>query len=404
MTKRIIIMVISFIPFLCFARDWLPIGQDTVSVKSGYSIYRGSVLCLTDGLMIHENSAWTKYSYGGLPVWDAKEIHPDSLLIIMGEGTYSDGVYIFNFNSLQFEIVEWCLNPNFLYYNCTTQNYYVGSDWGLLSSQDGKNWENVDFFDDKKCLTMSSRHNYLVVSVSGDTSGISISDDNGNSWSPLLFMPATDFRFDYNGTLFGIFPNAGWSSGLWMSNDYGEHWDNEFYSTNMSALGYTDNKLFISWHDNDGVNEGVAVWNPGQKKLTFLNDGLPCKRINNIVENQFIDCTNITVCTDSGAFCTCDFPVGIQNTEVIPNTFYIVNYPNPFNSITVFKFELPERSFTDLSIFNIQGQLIRRLVNRSLNSGAHLVKWNAGDSPSGIYIYRISAGKYFHSGKCMFLK
>ena len=70
------------------------------------------------------------------------------------------------------------------------------------------------------------------------------------------------------------------------------------------------------------------------------------------------------------------------------------NYPNPFNSTTIFRFSLPETEAVTLTIYNIRGQLVRTLVDKSLESGEHEVTWNgvnqAGQAvASGVYVARL---------------
>ena len=68
------------------------------------------------------------------------------------------------------------------------------------------------------------------------------------------------------------------------------------------------------------------------------------------------------------------------------------NYPNPFNPSTTINFYLQSAIFTDLKIYSCSGKLVAVLANSSLSSGEHSVQWNAGNAPSGIYFYKLSAG------------
>lgn len=82
----------------------------------------------------------------------------------------------------------------------------------------------------------------------------------------------------------------------------------------------------------------------------------------------------------------------------------ISNFPNPFNPSTTISFQLPERSFVNLSAYNVLGQLVETLVNEEMSPGHHAVPWHAGDFSSGVYNYRITAGEYSATGKCLLLK
>jgi hypothetical protein len=85
------------------------------------------------------------------------------------------------------------------------------------------------------------------------------------------------------------------------------------------------------------------------------------------------------------------------------------NYPNPFNPMTGIRFDLPEASVVRLSVYNVLGQEIRRLVDEMLPAGAHLRTWDGRDDrggvvSSGIYLYRLSTGGFTAKKKMILLK
>jgi hypothetical protein len=71
------------------------------------------------------------------------------------------------------------------------------------------------------------------------------------------------------------------------------------------------------------------------------------------------------------------------------------NYPNPFNPMTLISFTLPSAGEVSLTIFNVYGQEIARLIDDAvLTAGKHSIVFNAESLPSGVYFYRISSGSY----------
>jgi flagellar hook assembly protein FlgD len=94
----------------------------------------------------------------------------------------------------------------------------------------------------------------------------------------------------------------------------------------------------------------------------------------------------------------------------VPGVFQLAqNYPNPFNPITNISFEVPERSFVSLSIFDMNGREVSRLVDEYRNPGAYRVLWNGktetgARSSSGIYFLRMNAGKFNRTRKMLLLK
>lgn len=107
---------------------------------------------------------------------------------------------------------------------------------------------------------------------------------------------------------------------------------------------------------------------------------------------------------DMGAF-ESPYTIGIDDEQVLPNIFALHrNYPNPFNPETTISYRLPGLSFVNLSIYNITGQLVEILVNEKVQTGYHSVTWNSNNVGSGVYFYKITAGKYSATGKCLLLK
>jgi predicted outer membrane repeat protein len=95
----------------------------------------------------------------------------------------------------------------------------------------------------------------------------------------------------------------------------------------------------------------------------------------------------------------------IDHTTSTPNEFRVLqNYPNPFNSITTILYQVPEMSFVNISIFNINGQRVSTLVNEQVSPGNHTVKWEAKDFSSGVYFYKLVTEKYSYTGKAIFIK
>ena len=62
------------------------------------------------------------------------------------------------------------------------------------------------------------------------------------------------------------------------------------------------------------------------------------------------------------------------------------NYPNPFNPSTELSFDLAETGFTELSVYNINGQKVKTLVNGRMNAGQHAIQFDASTLASGVYL------------------
>lgn len=99
-------------------------------------------------------------------------------------------------------------------------------------------------------------------------------------------------------------------------------------------------------------------------------------------------------------------PSGLQGNSHNSNREYWIaqNYPNPFNPVTAISYRLSAVSRVDLSIYNILGQRIVTLVSEQQTPGNYQVKWDAGDLPSGVYYYQLTAEEFRDVKKMMVLK
>ncbi|MGD8782149.1 MAG: YCF48-related protein [Ignavibacteria bacterium] len=97
--------------------------------------------------------------------------------------------------------------------------------------------------------------------------------------------------------------------------------------------------------------------------------------------------------------------VGIQDETDFDLSFELYqNYPNPFNPSTVISWQLAESINVNLKVYDILGRKIKTLVNTYQTAGKHEVLFDGSNLPSGIYIYRISAGNINKINKMILLR
>ena len=103
-----------------------------------------------------------------------------------------------------------------------------------------------------------------------------------------------------------------------------------------------------------------------------------------------------------GTFSFADVSVSVEDSDLktTPHSFQLgQSYPNPVarqnlaKGVTI-RFQVPERSFISVSIYNILGQKIATLLNKHIVAGSHNLHWNGRDNrgsllPSGIYFYSL---------------
>jgi hypothetical protein len=85
------------------------------------------------------------------------------------------------------------------------------------------------------------------------------------------------------------------------------------------------------------------------------------------------------------------------------------NYPNPFNPSTTITFTLPERASVELSVYTTDGKLVTTIVDGVMDAGYRKVEWDGTNSrgvpvSSGVYFYRLEAGKQVLTRKMLLLK
>ncbi len=94
-----------------------------------------------------------------------------------------------------------------------------------------------------------------------------------------------------------------------------------------------------------------------------------------------------------------------ENQNRTPNQFLLEqNFPNPFNPATTIAFNLPLQSFVSLTIYDIMGREIERLIAQEMSPGRFTQQWNASKLSGGIYICELRAGSYKKTIKLAMLK
>jgi hypothetical protein len=218
-------------------------------------------------------------------------------------------------------------------------------------------------------------NNYLV--MPGEYQNISVVQDTVDSLNFLLNYGHARLIVKFNGA-----PLSSYYDGYWISTE-GE-WP-EIYSTWREILPDS------SVHFN--ICEGT--WHLSAPQFDQYYEVTPQE-------------TSLVVTEQDSSFYI-EFvykdPTGINKAEVLPQSMYLrQNYPNPFNPETRIEYGLPRAGEVRLTIYNILGQNVAELVNKSQNAGRYTITWRPENIASGLYIYRLEAGDIVKTRKLLFMK
>ncbi len=78
------------------------------------------------------------------------------------------------------------------------------------------------------------------------------------------------------------------------------------------------------------------------------------------------------------------------------------NYPNPFNTQTSISYSITKTIDVELIIYDINGRVVKTLVNETQSAGTYTVNWSISNSnePSGMYFYKLNVGSFTKIKKC----
>ncbi len=110
--------------------------------------------------------------------------------------------------------------------------------------------------------------------------------------------------------------------------------------------------------------------------------------------------------------CLSNIITDVDSEVSVPSEYQLAqNYPNPFNPETTIKYSVPAEAMNvasmqnvSIKVYDILGGEVATLVNEVKAPGSYQVKFNAASLASGIYIYRMQAGKFAASKKLMLIK
>ena len=152
--------------------------------------------------------------------------------------------------------------------------------------------------------------------------------------------------------------------------------------------------LVGNWHNWDGTGVGVT---DGPRGASWDADG-------NIYLADFYSNAIFHYAADMTS-------ISDDNPKSIIASDYVLkqNYPNPFNPDTKIEFKIAANEQVSLSVYSLEGKLVKTLVNQVLRSGQHVVNWDGTNQigakvSTGMYIYQLKTNSTVLNRRMTFMK
>ncbi len=171
-----------------------------------------------------------------------------------------------------------------------------------------------------------------------------------------------------------------------ISSDNGQSWSN--------LIVYSDPDVTSDWTNAEhSISENIAKTEFMKVRYTTVENGRSSSFA--LLDDFKVVRSNVEISNDG--------------TDVPDRYLLMQNYPNPFNQGTLIRFFLPEESHTTLTIFNVLGNSIIKLMDDILPKGWYSYQWNGLDKlekrlPSGIYMYQLKNNNFEKTYKMLLLE
>jgi len=335
------------------------------------------------------------YTMDGGEVWDSLELGED--IHFLGGVTFFDDYLGIIYGALEEEI------PGSRIYNVPSNfiTFDGGSSWGKITYPIGSDYVGVNKmkFTDPKHLWSINRQ------------GIWLSKDTARTWQPVYNVNyfVGGYSFDFIDSLNGVLVRS--YGEIALTSDGGDTWENKSLSRGIQfrdvQMVGTDilgrYRIFLTGDDGR-----VTKYVPGVMPYENHYPTYTMRKLNSI--SLYME-DRLPYLWFAGE----GFTILKGNTELVVNveenendfitSFELhQNYPNPFNPATVIKYELPDRSNVSLKVYDVLGNEVANLLNEEKEAGIYEVEFDAKNLASGIYLYRLQAGKFVKTQKMVLLR
>ena len=384
--KRSLLLIASLLILQTgFSYSWKSYGPE--GVKANKIIFGlHNVLIVDTGFYMIDYQQ--QYSFFPFIISDACELNNNIILMATPSNSYSDGIYEFNTNTFEFSIIHYCMNSNFMERLYSSGYFFVGTDDGLLKSEDGYNWENVEYFNGKSCKSINPNTYFYygddIIAIVTDEpyNNVYVSYDNCLTWQQLLTdnVKIKEVTAYYN-KLIGICNENNSYSGIYGCDFYETLFTLIIPTENINTLGFDNtDHLFMGFHSSEKVDYGIAMYEP--YNLQFMNQGLPDLNIKAIgAPFDWVGGNIVYCCTENGIYYSDDFAVSINEPNKEEARLNI--FPNPVTGNA--KITISGLAEDCIIIYNIEGKKVDEIKPDSFSNGQIILNWNKGNLLAGVY-------------------
>ena len=184
------------------------------------------------------------------------------------------------------------------------------------------------------------------------------------------------------------FPNYG-TDGFYMEVNDGSGWTTLDFIGSGGALLNTGNDWLEYVYDLSSYQPGTVL----NVRFNFVSDG------SDVAEGVYIDDVKIHQVEPEIILA-----VDLRAEKIVKEYRLFQNYPNPFNPTTNFRFQIADRGFVSLKVYDIIGREVATIVSENLAAGSYKYEWDASRFVSGIYFYRIQTDGFVEAKKMVLMK
>ena len=174
-------------------------------------------------------------------------------------------------------------------------------------------------------------------------------------------------------------------------------------------IGYEDQDS--SFSSGLSANGGIIVFADSNNNTLVVTLG-ESQELDGVELSQSFDANGVGCYTNPtpGAANGDCMTLGNDTDTLLPRLMTLhQNYPNPFNPVTTLRYDLAKDVMVNISIYDMNGNLVRNLIRENQTAGQRSVKWNATNQigqpvSAGVYLYSIEADGLIQTRKMILLK